>query len=74
MRKALRESLAASLEGYGDALTWVDFATRGRADDDWGGHYATTQGPALRAGLAKGRSRPRGRTLPQFSEARKLIR
>lgn len=31
MRKALREFLVASLDGYGDALTWVDFATRGRA-------------------------------------------
>lgn len=31
MRKALREFLVASLDGYGDALTRVDFATRGRA-------------------------------------------
>lgn len=31
MRKALRKFLVASLDGYGDALTWIDFATRGRA-------------------------------------------
>lgn len=74
-RKALREFLVASLDGYGDSLTWVDFATRGRAQMMIGEDIMPQRrAPALRAGLAKSRSRPRGRTLPQFSEARKLIR
>lgn len=54
VRKALREFLVASLDGYGDSPHVVDFAIRRRAPMMIGeGHYATTQGPALRAGRAK---------------------